>query len=205
MNQVKKPSFRLLLFNKDDILLVTSKEEDLQPIYDMTQDIVCKNGLIITLKCTKIRYCTMFGTTGYQSNFYATKNIHTQNNLKKQLTFRSFQGVFNWIHSTLGMPSYALTIILFKNFRRFPCTVLGYYEARKQLQLFETRLEEAFVYCEGALLPLNLFSSVTYLLQVLYIVPEDGKFTPQWSQNTKCFPYSSCCIILTPKNQCLRV
>lgn len=54
------------------------------------------------------------------------------------------------------------------------------------------------MYYEGTLLPLNLFSSVT-LSPIGIIASEDGKFTPQWSQDTKCFPYSSCCIILTPK------
>lgn len=49
----EKPSFRLLLFNMYDIVLVTPKEEELQSIYDMTQDMLHKNGLIITLKMLK--------------------------------------------------------------------------------------------------------------------------------------------------------
>lgn len=53
----------------------------------MTQDIVCQNGLIITLK----RYTDIVQRLG-QLVTRAThkKNIHTQNNLKKQLTFRSY-------------------------------------------------------------------------------------------------------------------
>lgn len=53
----------------DDLLLATYKEEKLQYVYNVSQDMLHKNGIIIAPEKVQRSDTVIFGTTSYQNNY----------------------------------------------------------------------------------------------------------------------------------------
>ena len=133
----------------DDILLASPSEFQLNLLGNEVITNLTNHGLLITED--KLQHHSPFKYFGYlmdHSTVKPQKLSIRQGNLQTLNDFQKLLGDSNWLRPTLGIPTYALQS-LFKLLEgssdlNSPRQLTP--EAKKELQLVEQRIQQAFVY-----------------------------------------------------------